>query len=108
MNKRPDVLIELVLQALQRTRRYLGDRTLEQYLASAELRGAYFTGSPQQVIEKILFQHEIFGHERFLVKFTTGPVPHRQVLRSIELLGTVVAPAVRAEVARRQAGTGEA
>ena len=82
--------------------------TLEQYLASAELRGAYFTGSPQQVIEKILFQHEIFGHERFLVKFTTGPVPHRQVLRSIELLGTVVAPAVRAEVTRRQAGSGEA
>lgn len=77
--------------------------TLEQYAESAALRGAYCTGSPEQVIEKILFQHELFGHERCLVKFTTGPVPHRHVLRSIELLGTVVAPAVRAEVARRTA-----
>ena len=77
--------------------------TLEQYAESAALRGAYFTGSPEQVIEKILFQHELFGHERFLVKFTTGPIPHKHVLRSIELLGTVVAPAVRAEVARRTA-----
>lgn len=40
MNKRPDVLIELVLQALQRTRRYLGDRTLEQYLADDQCQSA--------------------------------------------------------------------
>ena len=32
----------------------------------ATLRGANFVGSPQEVVEKILFQHEIFGHERFL------------------------------------------
>jgi alkanesulfonate monooxygenase SsuD/methylene tetrahydromethanopterin reductase-like flavin-dependent oxidoreductase (luciferase family) len=29
-------------------------------------RGALLVGSPQEVIEKILFQHEIFGHQRFL------------------------------------------
>ena len=58
-------------------------------------------GSPEQVAEKILFQHELFGHTRFLAQMSVGTMPHAQVLRSIELLGTEVAPLVRAEVARR-------
>jgi probable LLM family oxidoreductase len=65
------------------------------YEASAELRGASFVGSPQQVVEKILFQHEIFGHRRFLLQLTVGSMPHAEVLRAIELYGTKVAPAVR-------------
>lgn len=66
--------------------------------ASRELRGSTFIGSPQQVIEKILFQHEIFKHDRFLMQMIGGGMPHAQVMRSIELLGTVVAPAVRTAV----------
>jgi alkanesulfonate monooxygenase SsuD/methylene tetrahydromethanopterin reductase-like flavin-dependent oxidoreductase (luciferase family) len=63
--------------------------------ASRELRGANFVGSPQEVIDKILFQHEIFSHDRFLLQMSVGTLPHAKVMRSIELLGTVVAPAVR-------------
>jgi probable LLM family oxidoreductase len=70
------------------------------YDAAATLRGANFVGSPEQVVEKILFQHELFGHDRFLVQFAVGSLPHDRMLRSIELLGTEVAPAVRAELAR--------
>jgi probable LLM family oxidoreductase len=74
--------------------------------ASRTLRGANLVGSPQEVIEKILFQHEIFGHERFLLQISVGTLPHRSVLRAIELLGTEVAPVVRREVGRRDgAGT---
>ena len=50
---------------------------------------------PEQVIEKILFQHEMFGHERFLMQMSVGTMPHAQIMRSIELFGTKVAPAVR-------------
>ena len=71
------------------------------YDAMRTLRGALFVGSPQEVIEKILFQHEIFRHERFMIQFTVGSMPHGSVMRAIELLGTEVAPAVRSEVARR-------
>ena len=53
------------------------------------------------MVEKILFQHELFGHDRFLLQMSVGSLPHDEVLRSIELLGTQVAPAVRAEVAKR-------
>jgi hypothetical protein len=55
------------------------------------------------VVEKILHQHEIFNHDRFLIQFTVGTLPHDKVLRSIELFGTVVAPAVREEIQRRKA-----
>lgn len=65
------------------------------YIVSAELQGSNFVGSPQQVIEKILFQHEIFNHDRFLIQFSVGTMPHDQIMRSIELFGTEVAPAVR-------------
>ena len=77
------------------------------YDAAATLRGANFVGSPQQVVEKILFQHELFGHDRFLVQFAVGSLPHDRMLRSIELLGTEVAPAVRARAraARRRLST---
>jgi alkanesulfonate monooxygenase SsuD/methylene tetrahydromethanopterin reductase-like flavin-dependent oxidoreductase (luciferase family) len=69
--------------------------TRQDYDAAATLRGANFVGSPDQVIEKILFQHEIFDHDRFLLQITIGGTPHAGVLRSIELLGREVAPAVR-------------
>jgi probable LLM family oxidoreductase len=75
--------------------------------ASRTLRGANFIGSPQEVAEKILFQHEIFGHQRFLAQFSVGTLPHASIMRSIELYGTEVAPIVRAEVARREASAGE-
>jgi probable LLM family oxidoreductase len=79
--------------------------THEQYEASATLRGANFVGTPEQVVEKILYQHEIFGHARFLIQFSVGPMPHDKVMRSIELLGTEVAPAVRKELTGRLAAT---
>jgi alkanesulfonate monooxygenase SsuD/methylene tetrahydromethanopterin reductase-like flavin-dependent oxidoreductase (luciferase family) len=75
--------------------------TRAQFDALREPRGALVVGSPQEVIEKILLQHEIFGHQRFLAQLSVGDIAHRDVLRGIELLGTEVAPAVRAEVARR-------
>jgi probable LLM family oxidoreductase len=74
----------------------------QEFEALRSPRGALLVGSPDQVIEKILSQHETFGHRRFLAQLTVGTMPHEQVMRAIELLGTVVAPAVRQEVARRQ------
>ena len=68
--------------------------------ASRTLRGANFIGGPQEIIEKILFQHEIFHHDRFLLQMTVGSIPHAKIMRSLELFGTVVAPAVRKATAK--------
>ena len=67
----------------------------ESFDASRTLRGASVVGSPREVVDKILFQHEIFGHDRFLLQMIGGGMPHAQVMRSIELFGTDVAPAIR-------------
>ncbi len=73
--------------------------TRQDFEASRTLRGANFVGSPQEVVEKILFQHEIYRHDRFLLQFSVGTQPHENIMRSIELFGTEVAPAVRKETA---------
>jgi probable LLM family oxidoreductase len=72
-----------------------GPLTRSAFEASRTLHGANFVGSPDEVIEKILYQHEIFGHQRFMIQFSVGSLPHDKLLRSIELFGTTVAPAVR-------------
>ena len=69
--------------------------TREQFDFMRSKHGALLVGDPQEVIDKILYEHELFGNQRFLLQFTVGAVPHDKVMRSIELLGTVVAPAVR-------------
>ena len=79
-----------------------------QFEASRTLRGASFVGSPDEVVEKILFQHEIFHHQRFLIQFSVGALPHRSIMRSIELFGTKVAPAVRKALAPQAAAVGAA
>ena len=67
----------------------------QQFEYSRSAKGALLVGSPQEVIDKILFEHELFGHTRFLAQMSMGDMPHKNILKSIELYGLVVAPAVR-------------
>ncbi|MCJ8008155.1 LLM class flavin-dependent oxidoreductase [Lederbergia wuyishanensis] len=59
---------------------------------------ALFVGSPQQIVEKILYQYELFGHRRFMVQMDIGGIPFENVARAIELLATEVAPVVRKKI----------
>jgi probable LLM family oxidoreductase len=71
----------------------------QQFDYSRSAKGALLVGSPQEVIDKILYEHELFGNTRFLAQMSMGDMPHQKILRSIELYGTVVAPAVRKALA---------
>jgi probable LLM family oxidoreductase len=73
--------------------------TRRQFDAERSPHGAMLVGSPQEVVDKILYEHEIFANQRFLIQLTVGPMPHAKVMRAIELLGTKVAPAVRRALA---------
>jgi probable LLM family oxidoreductase len=77
--------------------------TGQQYMALRSPRGALAAGSPEEVAEKILFEHELFGHQRYLAQMAAGEVEHAAVMRSIERFGTEVAPLVRTELERRAA-----
>jgi probable LLM family oxidoreductase len=72
-----------------------------EYEALRAPSGALAVGAPEQVAEKILFEHELFSHQRYIAQMSVGAVAHRDVLRSMELFGTKVAPLVREEIARR-------
>jgi probable LLM family oxidoreductase len=72
--------------------------TRARFDAERSPRGALLIGSPQEAIDKILYEHELFAPTRFLIQFTVGAMPHAKVMRSIELFGTDVAPVVRREV----------
>ncbi|MGM7778939.1 LLM class flavin-dependent oxidoreductase [Arthrobacter sp. KNU-44] len=63
--------------------------------AWAAPRGALFAGSPAEIVDKILWEHEILGHTRFLAQVGLGGLSQAATLRSIELLATEVLPAVR-------------
>jgi len=71
----------------------------QQFDASRTRRGALLVGSADEVIEKILYEHSLFRHDRLLAQMDVGAVPHADVMKSIELLGTKVAPVVRKELA---------
>jgi probable LLM family oxidoreductase len=76
--------------------------TREQFEASTALRGANFVGSPEEMVEKILYLYDVFRHDRMLFQFTVGPMLHDHVLRSIELFATNVAPTVRVAISERR------
>ncbi len=79
--------------------------TRQQFDAMRSPSGALLVGSPQEVIDKIMREYELFGHDRFLAQMTVGPMPHARVMRSIELFGTAVAPVIRRETARSETST---
>lgn len=67
--------------------------------AWAAPRGALFAGSRQEVIDKILWEHELLGHDRFLAQIRLARLPLADTARSIELLATNVLPTIRRETA---------
>jgi alkanesulfonate monooxygenase SsuD/methylene tetrahydromethanopterin reductase-like flavin-dependent oxidoreductase (luciferase family) len=69
-----------------------------QYEAETAINGALVAGSPEEVAEKIVYQHKLFGHDRFLMQISLGTMPHPEVLRAIDRFGTEVAPIVRSAV----------
>ena len=70
----------------------------QQFDYSRSAKGALVVGSPQEVIDKILYEHELFGNTRFLAQMSVGYMPHKKIMHSIELFGSKVAPVVRKEI----------
>jgi len=89
-----------MMDKLGRERGFRG-LTRNEFEGSRSLRGSDYVGNPDEVIEKILFQQNILHYNRLLLQMDIGAVPHKELMRSIELLGTKVAPVVREEIQNR-------
>ena len=69
----------------------------EQVTAAVSKNDALAVGGPEEIVEKILYQHELFGHDRFIMQLDICQ-PFSQVASAIELLATKVMPVVRREI----------
>jgi probable LLM family oxidoreductase len=76
-----------------------GEISRDVYEQRASATGPIFVGSPQQIIDKLMYERELFAHDRFLCQIDIGGLPYAKVAKSIELLATQVVPVVRRLVA---------
>jgi len=67
----------------------------QQFAQSPNPKSVMNIGSPQQIIEKILNQHETFGHQRYIAQMDFGGVPFDKLMKNIELIGHEILPAVK-------------
>jgi len=72
----------------------------QQFAQGADTRNVMNIGSPQQIIEKLLYQHEMFGHQRYIAQMDFGGVPFDKLMKNIELIGNEILPAVKKYTAK--------
>ncbi|EJQ09952.1 LLM class flavin-dependent oxidoreductase [Bacillus cereus] len=72
----------------------------QQFTNAVDYRDALMIGSPQQIIEKMLYQYELFGQQRFMAQIDFGGVPFDKIEKNIELIATEIMPAVRKHIAK--------
>lgn len=65
-----------------------------------DVRSVLNVGSPQQIIEKILYQHELFGHQRYIAQIDLGGVSFKKLAKNVEIIGTEILPAIRKYTAK--------
>ncbi|MBP2078259.1 LLM class flavin-dependent oxidoreductase [Oceanobacillus polygoni] len=73
----------------------------QHFAQGADPRDVMNIGSPQQIIEKILYQHEVFGHQRYIGQMDFGGVPFEKLKKNIELIGTEILPAIKKHTAKK-------
>jgi probable LLM family oxidoreductase len=87
-----------VMSRIGRERGWQG-MSREQFEYMRTPKGSLLVGSPQQVIDKILYEHELFGNTRYLAQMGLGNLPHKNLLKSMELFATKVIPVVISQLA---------
>jgi alkanesulfonate monooxygenase SsuD/methylene tetrahydromethanopterin reductase-like flavin-dependent oxidoreductase (luciferase family) len=73
----------------------------QQFEQSTDFREALMVGSPQQIIEKILYQYELYGQQRFMAQIDFGGVSFDKIAKNIELIATEIIPAIKKYTAKK-------
>jgi alkanesulfonate monooxygenase SsuD/methylene tetrahydromethanopterin reductase-like flavin-dependent oxidoreductase (luciferase family) len=87
----------------ERTNDMGGTSPIPRHLYDRQVKpgGSFFIGNPEEVTDRILAVHDQLRPDRLGFESDWGRMPHRDLLRHIELLGTVVKPAVDRELSTR-------
>lgn len=73
----------------------------QHFAQGADPRDVMNIGSTQEVIEKILYQHELFGHQRYIGQMDFGGIPFDKLMKNVEIIGNEVLPAIRKYTAKK-------
>ncbi|UNK17882.1 LLM class flavin-dependent oxidoreductase [Paenibacillus sp. N3/727] len=73
----------------------------QQFAQATDHRDALMIGSPQQIIEKMLYQYELYGHQRFMAQIDFGGLPFEKIVKNIELIATEIMPAIKKHTAKK-------
>ncbi|MFC0232878.1 LLM class flavin-dependent oxidoreductase [Vagococcus entomophilus] len=73
----------------------------QAFAQAQDTRSIINVGSPEQIVEKILYQHELFGHQRYIAQLDFGGVPFDKIKKNIELIGTHILPKVKKYTAKQ-------
>lgn len=76
-----------------------GPMSIDHFIQEVN-HGSLYVGSPDTVAKKIVHAIESVGVQRFDLKYVTGPTPHEQAMKSIELYATEVVPRVKKLLAK--------
>lgn len=94
---------QYVMNVLGRERGW-GHYDRSSFDAARSFEGALYVGDPETVAQKIIHLRKEVGITRFMLHVPVGSMPHEDVMKAIELLGTEVAPRVREEIAKWEKG----
>ena len=72
----------------------------QQFEAATDVKDALMVGSTNQIIEKLLYQYELYGMQRFMAQIDFGGVPLDKVMKNIELIGNEIIPAIKKYTAK--------
>lgn len=67
----------------------------QQFAQATDYRDALMVGSTEDIIEKLLYQYELFGMQRFLAQIDFGGVPFVQLMKNIEIIGNDIIPVIK-------------
>ncbi|SDX90933.1 LLM class flavin-dependent oxidoreductase, partial [Paenibacillus sp. PDC88] len=73
----------------------------QAFAQGADSRDVMNIGSPQEIIEKILYQHELFGHQRYIAQMDFGGVPFKNLMKNIDIIGNEILPAIKKHTAKK-------
>lgn len=73
----------------------------QQFAQAPDYRDALMVGSTEQIIEKILYQHELFDMQRFIAQIDFGGVPFNKLMKNIEMIGNDILPAIKKHTAKK-------
>ncbi|MBW7455371.1 LLM class flavin-dependent oxidoreductase [Paenibacillus sepulcri] len=73
----------------------------QQFARSTDYRDVLLLGSPQQIIEKLLYQYELYGHQRIMAQIDFGGVPFDKIAKNIELIAAEIMPAIKKHTAKK-------